>query len=246
MIILVIIFPKKDNTNKIQIFNPYFVQKNKNKYKIIYKNKVLQLKSEFLIKDKKISKLKIELICLADIFLNYDLIKGIRPFIAIYPSKISKRNLYKFKNWQFISYVNWSIIEYNAKPQISYNFNIFNIDFNNLMSRPKIEKIKVFGEIFVKNNRDKCLILYRNVLFPLKEYFPMKIIGNKEILEFDLIELSIITDKSYMFHNCDLLINFPLLEVDVNNDNSKKLKESKNIQNYYLNPSINMLKKENN
>ena len=74
----------------------------------------------------------------------------------------------------------------------------------------KVEKIKIFGETFVKNNKDKCIIIYKNNIFPLPEYFPIKLIDtiNEDRLEIVLREFVEINDKNFMFHNCTLLEGF--------------------------------------
>ena len=33
------------------------------------------------------------------------------------------------------------------------------------------DKINIFGANFVKNNKDKCIIIYKDMLFPFEEYF---------------------------------------------------------------------------
>ena len=32
------------------------------------------------------------------------------------------------------------------------------------------DKIRIFGEHFVKNNKNKCKIIYKNKVYPLKEF----------------------------------------------------------------------------
>ena len=111
----------------------------------------------------------------------------------------------------------------------------------------KIEKdtdIKIFGKKFVKNNKDNCLLKYENLIFPLKEYFPLKYIEKKEIdrLEIILIELEDIQNKNYMFHECNLLEKLFFNElnekyaknkIDKNNnvDNEIGVKNNSNKQN---------------
>ena len=70
-------------------------------------------------------------------------------------------------------------------------------------------KIKIFGENFVKNNKDKCFIICENIIYPLKSYFLVddvekKNFGSKK-LEISLIITKNIPDKSYMFYNCSML-----------------------------------------
>ena len=72
----------------------YFVKMNKHKYKIIYNNKMYPLQSIFQIKENKIGKLRIKLIC-------YNHIKNIPPIFTHLPKyygykieKFKKNNKY--------------------------------------------------------------------------------------------------------------------------------------------------------
>ena len=65
------------------------------------------------------------------------------------------------------------------------------------------DKIRIFGKIFVNNNKEKCLILYNDKIFPLKEYFVNEDIKNSNKLEIILIVFEFIYDFSYMFYDCD-------------------------------------------
>ena len=71
-------------------------------------------------------------------------------------------------------------------------------------------KIKIFGKDFVKNNKNKCKIIYQNKEYELREYLD---INNNEIkdekLEIKLTLLSNLTNMSNMFHNCSNLISVP-------------------------------------
>jgi len=69
------------------------------------------------------------------------------------------------------------------------------------------EKIKIFGNIFVKNNKDKCKIIYEKKEYDLTEYFYISNY-NENILEIELKINSILVDMSYMFDNCTSLIYF--------------------------------------
>ena len=74
------------------------------------------------------------------------------------------------------------------------------------------DKIKIFGEKFVGNNGNKCLILYKDKIFPLQSYFLIKDIDkeDKDNKKFKilLLELEEISDISYMFHNSKLFYYF--------------------------------------
>ena len=78
---------------------------------------------------------------------------------------------------------------------------------------PNEEKIHIFFQNFLYYNKYICLILYKDKIFPLKEYFLTKDIekGDNK-LELYLIELEEISNKNYMFYNCNLLEEFLMFE----------------------------------
>ena len=98
-------------------------------------------------------------------------------------------------------------------------------------------KIKIYGKNFVINNKDKCFILYKDIIFPLQEYFSIKYIDNTfeqkgDNLEISLIELENIPNKSFMFDGCTNLKKFSLFKNDYNflnkNNNSNYNKDIDN------------------
>ena len=72
----------------------------------------------------------------------------------------------------------------------------------------KINNIRIFGEVFVSNNKDNCKIKYGYTEYKLTEYFK---INNPEnnILEIILTGINNITNASYMFYDCSSLIALP-------------------------------------
>ena len=136
MIIFVITFPKKKKAIEQKIFDPYFVKKYKNNFKIVYNNKLLPLQTKLYIGKKLKKKIKIQLICFLNNFLLNDLIRGCQNFSEIHPSEKFKNNIKNFYRTK-IFFINSSIILY-------YIFE---------------EKTKIFGKNFVKNNIGKCIFL---------------------------------------------------------------------------------------
>ena len=68
-------------------------------------------------------------------------------------------------------------------------------------------KIKIFGEKFVKNNKHKCVILYKDKIFKLQEYLKLKNIkANEKEVEIFLLKKENINDRSFMFHGCYSLL----------------------------------------
>ena len=85
------------------------------------------------------------------------------------------------------------------------------IDYKNtLLPKTKEEnKLRIFGNIFVKNNKDKCKIKYNNEEHELKEFFEVSDsnYNKKDIISFTLIGINNITDMSHMFEGCDSLVD---------------------------------------
>ena len=74
-----------------------------------------------------------------------------------------------------------------------------------------VETIHIFGSDFVKNNKDKCKIIYNDKEYELTEEFCVK--NCKEnILEIKLKGIKNITNMSYMFKDCSLLLSLPNFE----------------------------------
>ena len=70
-------------------------------------------------------------------------------------------------------------------------------------------KIRIFGELFVKNNKEKCKFLYKDKVYQLKEYFEKKNNENyKDLIKIKLIGINNITNMSYMFYECSALKSF--------------------------------------
>lgn len=86
------------------------------------------------------------------------------------------------------------------------------------------DKIRIFGKIFVNNNKEKCLILYNDKIFPLKECFVNEDIKSGNKLEIILIVFEFIYDISYMIYDCDSLEKF-LIGEDKTIDMLENLRE---------------------
>ena len=71
------------------------------------------------------------------------------------------------------------------------------------------EKTKILGEKFIKRNKNKCKIIYKNKIYELKEYIEDIDIYNhtKDLIKLKLIFVHEIIDMSYMFYNCNYLIS---------------------------------------
>ena len=169
MVTFVIIFQIKENNRKVYLFKPYFFVKYKNRCKMIYKNKIFPLK--FSVSIKRAGKLKIELMFYNDDAYLEDIVKGCISFSEIYLINIYKNYIKKFKKIR-CRFWNWSGMEYlTSTPQDKLD--ILKNDFSSIIKTgkiPKLKKIKIFGEKFVENNKNKCFIVYNNRIYPLQEY----------------------------------------------------------------------------
>ena len=144
-------------------------------------------------------------------------------------NKISEPDLLvEVKNKKYINKYDLFLLDYKERDKSSFEIydiqnceiNITNyFDYDNFIiynpsykiDRNK-DKVKIFGENYVYNNKFRCIILYNNIILPLLEYFSLKNI-NKNIHRLNLliIELEYNPNKSYMFHKCSSLETFSLL-----------------------------------
>ena len=70
-------------------------------------------------------------------------------------------------------------------------------------------KVRIFGNIFVNNNIEKCIIIYKDKEYDLKEYFNdiEKEYNYKDSFLIKLRGINKITDMSHMFSGCNTLIS---------------------------------------
>ena len=74
----------------------------------------------------------------------------------------------------------------------------------------KDDLLKIFGLEFVKNNKNKCKIIYENKEYKLEEYININIKNNKkDKIEIKLKGINSITNMSYMFYECKSLFSLP-------------------------------------
>ena len=200
------IFKLKDKEDIKEIFKGEYFKKNKNKFKIVYNNKIYSSYNDIQIPENEINHSKIKLISL----YNY---KNDGIF-----DKFKENYNYKRNNNKYNIYLKSSLHGFS---QIAY---IINND----------KKIRIFGEDFVENNKDKCIIIYKDNILPLRESFLTEDIKkeNDEYLIITLIEFEDIIDRSYMFNDCDSLVEFPLSKnvakyiVNTNKRNGKNNEKS--------------------
>ena len=91
------------------------------------------------------------------------------------------------------------------------------------------EKVRIFGEAFVNNNKKNCKIIYNNKEYPLKEYLNNidKEYNNKDEIKIKLKGINNITNMSYMFSECEALSSLP----DISKWNTSNVNDMSNIFN---------------
>jgi len=111
-------------------------------------------------------------------------------------------------------------------------FNYLRNKFDYIVLHYKIEKdmtkIRIFGENFVRNNKDKCQIIYGNKHYKLTEYLELNNLDEKEILEIKLIGINNVTNLNGMFCNCYSLFSLP----DISKWNTNKVTNMSNMFSY--------------
>ena len=66
------------------------------------------------------------------------------------------------------------------------------------------EKVKILDEYFIRKNRNKCKIIYKNKIYEIKEYFEDIYINynHKDKIKLKLIFIHNIIGMSNIFYNC--------------------------------------------
>ena len=181
----------EDDSKKRKILNQNFVSKNMHKYKINYRNKIYPLTSEFKITNESKRSFDIKFINYTKNQIINEKIKEYKPIYRYNESELFNKNNKRYKLLEKLA------TSINEKLKMVYK-----IETNE-------ENLRIFGNEFVQNNKDKCIILYSNKLIPLQSHLLIKDIDKLDIdnrkLELFLVELEDNLDKSFMFSNCNLL-----------------------------------------
>jgi hypothetical protein len=168
-----------------------FMEKNKNKIRIIRDNKIKSFDNEFKNKN---SKIKFILLGKSYAYQSWKIIYNIK-------EREEREEIEKpeHKNEEENKHENGD--KYKSEEENKYEIGekdeIIDID----------EEIKIFGNEFVENNHSKSLIMHKGVIFPLKEYFSRKYIDiekdNK--LKIKLLVFENISNFSHFFYGCESL-----------------------------------------
>ena len=144
-------FIENTKESTVRILEKDFVREHKNHCKIIYKNKIYNLKTDFEIEDKKSEILQIKLLSFYDI-----------PNIDIIITENGQINGY---------YEQKKYYEKAHKTQVIVRRSHYDISMLVYKINPDEKRVKIFGENFVKNNKDKYFIRYNHKSYELNEYF---------------------------------------------------------------------------
>ena len=131
--------------------------------------------------------------------------------IGIHCKKNIKNNI---NNGVFIEEIIDELYDQNLNDDLDYGPLI---DYHQIITlrykKSNMNFIKIFGEIFVRNNRNNCKIVVEDKKYNLcgkMNISKMKKIGNKYEIKLEI--LNSLTDLSYMFHRCSSLT--PSSEID--------------------------------
>ena len=181
-------------------------------------------------------------------FKNENKLKVFFDFIKSYKNKIKIIHTNKITSLKNEKKSKIKLILLNNPFNYKMKYKIRDIKYEGKVKN-KDKNIKIFGKKFVKNNYSKCFIMYKDIIFPLKEYFSSKYIDieKDDKLEIKLISFENISDFSYMFDKCESLENFELYPNNENNIIKEKENENDIIKaNENKNIRTNEPKEDNN
>ena len=77
------------------------------------------------------------------------------------------------------------------------------------------DKVKILDEEFIKRNKNKCKIIYKNKIYELKEYFEDidMIYNHKDLIKLKILFIHNIIDMSYMLYDCGSLISLSVKNI---------------------------------
>ena len=168
--------------------------------------------------------------------------ENINKFYAIYTDIIKNvdtnninyeilSNLNEINNNQVIKDIKNIVKEKNIRKKIDLILDI--CDKKEILSCDEItliykinnedKRIKIFGDDFVKNNKNICRIIFKKKKYELESFFEVQ--DNKEELIIKLRGINNITNATEMFFYCDQLISLP----DINKWNLINVVEKKDM-----------------
>ena len=207
----------------------YDCEKNHKMHKIIYlkqiklkENKIKEIKDNSIEFKNCINEYKKQInqlnILFNDIFNK--IMNSIKEYIKL--SEYISYSLNNLKNYESIKNISNLNIKklikdihmFNNEENIIEKFKILlskyeKIPKNNIeiIYKNNESKIRIFGEKFVKNNKDNCYIISYDKKYKIQEFFPIK--TNYKNIKLNLIESRIIFDMNNMFSGCSSLSKLP-------------------------------------
>ena len=119
--------------------------------------------------------------------------------------------LNQFPNLDIISDINNTINSNTIQDKFNIIYNMYkkmNVDEINICYKIKDEKIRIFGEEFVKKNKNYCSLIINGKEKELTDIYYCELNNSeKEVLELKLKGITNITDMSYMFSDCSSLLS---------------------------------------
>ena len=245
-ITMIEIKPEKDKINNFLSVDPD-IYKDQNILETTYKNKSIYilnyLKGENIHVSygliSEVSKIQIYHLCNTDTGSSGSPILSLNTFKVIGVHKGSPRNSSQKNNvGTFIKYAIEEFIGNKSNEEKEINKSSVNSNVNNKYNELNIiyilgdfdSEVKLFGENFVKNNNDKCILIIDGKERKLMETIEKSEIKNikKNILKIKLRETKTITDMSYMFQKCSNLIDLP----DISNWDTSSVTNMKSMFEY--------------
>ena len=138
---------------------------------------------------------------------NYNLLQIIKNINNDINNEINKLKYdYSYGyNLNCLLYLYTEINDQNLTMDIKYN------PIQESEEKKEKEKLRIFGNYFIKNNINKCKIIYNNEEYNLCEYINDidEDYNTNNIITIKLKGYNNITDMSYMFNNCTQLSSLP-------------------------------------
>ena len=211
---------------------------NEHKHKIIFhksvrpsEKKINEIKTFMADVENKVKKFKLEILKLEGIYSKFfvNINDNLDEFMIINSNMTksldklnnyeSMKNVVNYKNKKLIKDFLTVINEANTKNKLKFLLDLYDTPRNEMNIIYDIKdindtRIRLFGENFVKLNKDNCFLLINEKKYELCEFYDCKNINNSETLEVDLIEVNKITKMSFMFCECNNLIFFDLNKFD--------------------------------
>ena len=170
--------------------------------------------------------------------LNMQIIQNQTPNQSLNSNINQSMNIYN-QNFENENNINQNNNQSNINQLKNQQNNQDNINNNEeLIYKPNKEgKVRIFGNYFVKNNKQKCKIIYKNKEYELQDYFNDidENYNNKDDIKIKINGMDNITDIASMFSNCYTLCSLP----DISSWNTSKVKNMSNLfSNCYILSSL--------